>query len=260
MEKFCFAVGIICSAAVGVSGPISFIFFSDLVNDFLGSDSNFQPIVERMAILGGVTFFVAYIQMFCIQFCARRQARRIRHLYFSVSKIITTSSHNTSQFVLDAAILIFQSILRQEVAWFDQHNVGTAITRLTEGVDKIEAGLGEKAGIFVQYILIFVGGIVIGYTKNWELSLVATAIFPPVVVAFAAMGMVIRKYTVKERKAYSKANGIAGEILSSIKTIFAFEGQERELKRYTSELSTAEKLGIKKSTLFNFGMFTYLTV
>ncbi|VDD81447.1 unnamed protein product [Mesocestoides corti] len=216
------------NAVVGLSGPISFVFFSDVVNDFINPGlKEFQVVIERMAILGGATFVVAYIQMFCLQLCARRQAKRIRYLYFT-------------------------SVLRQEPAWFDQQNVGTIITRLTEGVDKIEVGLGEKAGIFVQYILIFVGGIVIGYTKNWELSLVATAVFPPVVVAFAALGMITRKFTVKERMAYSKANAIAGEVLSSVKTVFAFEGQRRELNRYAAELSAAEKLGLKRSTLFGF--------
>uniref|UniRef100_A0A5K3EZY6 P-loop containing nucleoside triphosphate hydrolase protein n=2 Tax=Mesocestoides corti TaxID=53468 RepID=A0A5K3EZY6_MESCO len=227
-EKLLFAIGVLTSAVVGLSGPISFVFFSDVVNDFINPGlKEFQVVIERMAILGGATFVVAYIQMFCLQLCARRQAKRIRYLYFT-------------------------SVLRQEPAWFDQQNVGTIITRLTEGVDKIEVGLGEKAGIFVQYILIFVGGIVIGYTKNWELSLVATAVFPPVVVAFAALGMITRKFTVKERMAYSKANAIAGEVLSSVKTVFAFEGQRRELNRYAAELSAAEKLGLKRSTLFGF--------
>lgn len=39
--------------------------------------------------------------------------------------------------------------------------------------------------------------------------------------------------------------------MGAIRTIFAFEGQKTELKRYSSELDEAEKCGIKMSTSVN---------
>lgn len=119
------------------------------------------------------------------------------------------------------------------------------ITNLTEGIEKIHAGLGEKVGIFLQCSCVFVGGIILCFTKNWELSLVACAVFPVVVLAFGLLGVMMRRYMGKTREAYARANGIASEVLSTIKTVYAFEGQEKELKRYSAELHTAEKLGIK---------------
>ncbi|EUB56004.1 Multidrug resistance protein 3 [Echinococcus granulosus] len=80
-----FIIGLVTSAMIGVSMPVSFIFFGDLVNDFASpTPSAFVVTIQRMAILGAVTFVVAYIQMFCLQFSARRQARRIRYLFFSI--------------------------------------------------------------------------------------------------------------------------------------------------------------------------------
>ncbi|VDO00266.1 unnamed protein product [Rodentolepis nana] len=180
-----------------------------------------------MAILGAATFVVAYAQMFCLQYCARRQLKQIRRLYFS-------------------------SIMRQDAAWFDSCNVGTLITRLIEGTDKIEIGIGEKAGLFVQHISVFLGGAVMSFIYNWELSLVAAAFFPLVAISFAAIGFVVRKLSAKERAAYSRANGIAGEVLSAVKTVFMFEGQSRESKRYSVELQEAEKVGLKRATIVGF--------
>lgn len=144
------------------------------------------------------------------------------------------------------------------MAWFDDHNVGGIITQLTEGVDKIEAGLGEKLSLFVQYTVIFISGIILGYTKNWELALVASAVFPLVALSVVFYSVVIQKFSSREREAYAEANGIASEVLGAIKTIFAFEGQQKEQQRYSSELSKAEALGIKKSTLTGVGMFRNL--
>lgn len=132
-------------------------------------------------------------------------------------------------------------------------NVGAMITRLTEGVDKVEAGVGEKVGLFVQNLFVFIGGVIISLIKNWELALVSAAFFPLVGASFAAVGFVVRKLSAKERAAYSRANGIAGEVLGAVKTIFAFEGQVRETKRYSEELSEAEEVGLKRSTIVGFG-------
>ncbi|VDM34108.1 unnamed protein product [Hydatigera taeniaeformis] len=58
------------------------------------------------------------------------------------------------------------------------------------------------------------------------------------------------------QKAYERANSIASEALGAIRTIFAFEGQKTELKRYSSELDEAEKCGIKMSLSVVFTMLT----
>ena len=39
-------------------------------------------------------------------------------------------------------------------------------------------------------------------------------------------------FTKKELDAYAKAGAIAEEVISSIRTVVAFEGQEKEIKRY----------------------------
>ena len=126
------------------------------------------------------------------------------------------------------------------------------ITQLTEGVDKIEAGIGEKAGLFVQNLSVFVGGVVISLVKNWKLTLVPLACLPLVFISFAAVGFIVQKLSSQERAAYSRANRVAGEVFSAIKTIFAFEGQKRELKRYSGELLEAERVGLKRAIIFNF--------
>lgn len=139
--------------------------------------------------------------------------------------------------------------------WFDEQNVGALITKLTESIDKIESGIGEKVGIFIQCIIIFVSGLAIAFTKNWRLALVGCAVFPPIAIGFGILGWVTRKYTNRSTKAYERANGIASETLGAIRTIFAFEGQKSEHQRYSSHLDEAEKCGIKMSVSLYGGKF-----
>lgn len=52
--------------------------------------------------------------------------------------------------------------------------------------------------------------------------------------------------TTKELNAYSKAANIVEEVLSSIKTVFAFGGEKLEVERYKNHLNSAEEIVVKK--------------
>ena len=43
---------------------------------------------------------------------------------------------------------------------------------------------------------------------------------------------IITSYTVREQRAYASAGGIAEEVLSGIRTVVAFGGEEKEAERY----------------------------
>ncbi|KAG8587247.1 hypothetical protein GDO81_005610, partial [Engystomops pustulosus] len=53
--------------------------------------------------------------------------------------------------------------------------------------------------------------------------------------------------TSKELSAYAKAGSVAEEVLSSVRTVVAFGGQEKEIQRYTNNLGEAKNIGIKKA-------------
>ncbi len=53
--------------------------------------------------------------------------------------------------------------------------------------------------------------------------------------------------TKNELKSYAKAGAIAEEVFTAIRTVFAFNGAQKEFKRYENNLDYAKKFGIKKS-------------
>jgi ATP-binding cassette subfamily B (MDR/TAP) protein 1 len=53
--------------------------------------------------------------------------------------------------------------------------------------------------------------------------------------------------TNNELKSYARAGGIAEEVISSVRTVFAFNGSQKEFKRYESKLDEARIFGLKKS-------------
>lgn len=55
----------------------------------------------------------------------------------------------------------------------------------------------------------------------------------------------------KEAIAGGKAGNLAEEVLSSIKTVYAFSGQQKELERYQKYLNEIRDINIKKGNILN---------
>uniref|UniRef100_A0A672U8N1 ATP binding cassette subfamily B member 1 n=1 Tax=Strigops habroptila TaxID=2489341 RepID=A0A672U8N1_STRHB len=144
----------------------------------------------------------------------------------------------------------FHAIMRQEIGWFDVNDVGELNTRLLDDVSKISDGIGDKIGMLVQALTTFVTGFIVGLIRGWKLTLVILSVSPVLGLSAA----VLSAFTDKEQAAYAKAGAVAEEVLSAIRTVIAFGGQEKEIKRYHKNLEDAKQIGIKKAITANISM------
>ena len=65
----------------------------------------------------------------------------------------------------------------------------------------------------------------------------------------------------EEQEIYGKAGQLAEQVLSSIKTVFAYNATEHELNRYANQIKITRKNGIKMGSLFGLVTgFDYLVV
>ncbi|BHF61348.1 tRNA N6-adenosine threonylcarbamoyltransferase [Sparganum proliferum] len=145
-------------------------------------------------------------------------------------------------------------MLRQDVAWFDRQSMGDLITKSTLNLEQIEAGIGDRLSRFLQNCILFVACFVTAFINGWKLTLVGLSTAPVIVLAFGLMGVSLGRFDLKENEAYAGANSIASEVFTAIRTVFAFVGQEKEAKRYSSELGAAAKVSIKKSAILGFSI------
>ncbi|KAM4688620.1 ATP-dependent translocase ABCB1-like [Discoglossus pictus] len=179
--------------------------------------------------LGCAVFVLSVFQIWAFLVAATRQILRIRQMFFS-------------------------AVLHQDMAWFDSNQIGTLNTRLTDDINTIHEGLGDKLCIFVQFLSSFVAGIVIGFVYDWKLTLVILSVSPLLGVSAAVWTKLVASFTTKELHAYARAGAVAEEILTAIRTVVAFNGQQKALERYDANLNEARNVGIKKSVTTNISM------
>lgn len=120
-------------------------------------------------------------------------------------------------------------------------------------LNKMKEGLNEKIAIFVFLIMSFVIAIVASFIYGWELTLVVLASCPLIIISTALVAKIQSSLTEKELKAYSGAGSVAEEVLSGIRTVFAFSGERKEQDRFAQLLVPAENMGVKKGLYSGIG-------
>ncbi|NWS25767.1 MDR1 protein, partial [Polioptila caerulea] len=247
-------IGLVAAAANGTGLPLLIIVFGEMTDTFVlsGIQSNGKkfklnfstycsscPSNPGVDIEGEMTKFAYYyvgigfavlilsvIQVWTFLVTAARQTARIRQKFF-------------------------YAVLHQEMAWFDTTQIGTLNTRLTDDINTIREGIGDKISIFLQFFSTFVSGLIIGFVYGWKLALVVLSVSPLLAASAAVWSRLMASLTAKELSAYAKAGSVAEEILTAIRTVVAFNGQQKALEKYDDNLEIAKRVGMKKTIITN---------
>ena len=95
--------------------------------------------------------------------------------------------------------------------------------------------------------------IIIAFAYGWELTLVTIVTIPIMTITTSVLGKIQAKLTMKELAIYALSGGMAEEIISAIRTVVVFGGQEKESRRFQEALHPARKAGIKRGLLTGIG-------
>ncbi|KAH7637104.1 multidrug resistance protein 1-like [Dermatophagoides farinae] len=144
-------------------------------------------------------------------------------------------------------LLFFRSIIHQDIAWFDTKASGDFASKLTNDLNLVQQGMGDKVALTIMSFSTLIFSICIAFYHGWELTLVTMSIMPVLGIAFAVIGKVQVKFAASESNAYGKAGAIAEEVFNLIRTVHAFGGQQKEIERYNKNIEPARRNGIRRS-------------
>uniref|UniRef100_A0AAR2IVK1 ATP-binding cassette, sub-family B (MDR/TAP), member 11a n=1 Tax=Pygocentrus nattereri TaxID=42514 RepID=A0AAR2IVK1_PYGNA len=134
--------------------------------------------------------------------------------------------------------------IEAQMTMFAYYYVGIGL-----GVDinKINSAIADQVAIFIERFSTFIFGFLVGFVGGWKLTLVVIAVSPLIGLAAGLMG--VARLTGRELQAYAKAGAVADEVLSSIRTVAAFGGEDKETDRYDRNLEEAQTWGVKKGAI-----------
>ena len=81
------------------------------------------------------------------------------------------------------------AIMQQNIAFFDNLGAGEITTTITTNMDLVQSGVSEKVALVLSAFATFVTALLVGFVKNWRLSLILLSVV--IAVVFVMVGFSI---------------------------------------------------------------------
>lgn len=145
---------------------------------------------------------------------------------------------------------LFGSIVKQEIGFFDNTKTGEIVSRLTSDISKMSEQVGLNINVFLRNCVQSTGTCVFMFKLSWKLSIVTLIGLPLVAFISEIFGNYFKKLSTQVQEATAKANEIAAEVVSSMKTVRSFANEDGEYKCYENKQEAIYRLKVKESFLY----------
>ncbi|KAI0562214.1 ABC transporter type 1 [Gracilaria domingensis] len=245
-EMIMIVVSLLAAVGHGTLLPVLTILFGRIIDDFgdvlnptedgdlIFSDSlgdDIDDTTNLFLIVSFVAFAISFVQLFFALTAANSMGNSLRRRFFD-------------------------NLIAQDCDFYDDNEAGALTHIVVNDINLIQGGIGDKLATAVQYLTTFVVGIIIGFAYGWKLTLVVLAVTPLLMIAGAIFGNASAEATGDGLGAYGEAGAISSEVLSLIRTVTAFGGQEDEAKRYESSLEKAYRAAVRAAVATGVGLGT----
>ena len=163
---------------------------------------------------------------------------------------------------------ISKKINRLPLKYFDNHETGDVLSRVTNDVDTIGINMSDNITSLITNITLFLGSIIMMFVTNWIMA--CTAISASI-IGFVLSFMLLKKsqkYFVERQKQLGDLNGHIEEIFSGHNVVKAYNGEEEALKEfdrinnnlYNCNRKSQFLSGIMQPIMHFIGNFGYVAV
>eukprot|EP01055_Gregarina_sp_Pseudo9_P000372 Gregarina_sp_Pseudo_9__371@NODE_123_length_4124_cov_11_292044_g115_i0_p1_GENE_NODE_123_length_4124_cov_11_292044_g115_i0NODE_123_length_4124_cov_11_292044_g115_i0_p1_ORF_typecomplete_len1300_score320_30ABC_membrane/PF00664_23/5_1e50ABC_membrane/PF00664_23/5e50ABC_tran/PF00005_27/1_3e43ABC_tran/PF00005_27/8_6e41SMC_N/PF02463_19/84SMC_N/PF02463_19/1_8e05SMC_N/PF02463_19/2_1e02SMC_N/PF02463_19/1e06AAA_21/PF13304_6/1_7e05AAA_21/PF13304_6/0_00042AAA/PF00004_29/0_0013AAA/PF00004_29/3_5e05AAA_15/PF1317 len=221
LDYFMITLSIVFNLGSGVLLPIFMAMFGDLFDSVAGSSEHgTNYYILWQVYLGCICFVLCFFGAALMEQAAERQLKQLKAGFLD-------------------------SIMRQEMAWFDKYDPGKLSSTLNENCVVIRDALGIKFAQLFMFAGIFFGGYVTGLVRGWKMALVLSSSLPLLAIGGFLMMKVMAQAGDKSRGEYAQAGSLAEETFSTIRSIIAFGLESRVIQRYNVFLTKSYRIGAK---------------
>ncbi|KAK8558479.1 hypothetical protein V6N13_103654 [Hibiscus sabdariffa] len=135
------------------------------------------------------------------------------------------------------------AVLKNELAWFDlEENESARIAaRLALDANNVRSAIGDRISVIVQNTALMLVACTAGFVLQWRLALILVAVFPVVVAATVLQKMFMKGFSGDLEAAHSKATQLAGEAIANVRTVAAFNSENKIVGLFSLSLQTPLK-------------------
>eukprot|EP01018_Ginkgo_biloba_P034173 Gb_33057 [translate_table: standard] len=230
----CAAIGSVGSILLGCATPTYGVVLAHCISTFYSEDHIVMKQKIRLYTLlyigvGAIYFVGNILQQFFFAILGENLTKRVREMMFT-------------------------AILRNEVSWFDKdENSSIRISsRLASDATNVKTVVGDRLFLLVQNLTVFVASFAVCFRAQWQMTLVLLATFPLLITATIVQRLSMKGFGGDQAKAHSEATMVAGEAVSNMRTVAAFNGEERVLSVFKEFLNKPMKRSFRTGQIAGF--------
>ncbi len=154
----------------------------------------------------------------------------ISALFSYIESILMTIISNNNARKLRSSIS--KKINKLPLKYFDNHETGDILSRVTNDVDTIAQNLNDSLSTLVSSLTLFLGSIIMMVVTNWIMAITAVVAS---LLGFALMSVILnksQKYFTQRQEELGNLNGHIEEIYSGHNVVKAYNGQKEADKEF----------------------------
>jgi ABC-type multidrug transport system fused ATPase/permease subunit len=139
------------------------------------------------------------------------------------------------KFILDLRVKLYEYLQRLSLSFFEHTSTGELMSRVTNDVNALEHFVTHGATFLILDFFRLLGAAGVLLWLNWQLALLVCIPIPILAIAIRLFNDRIRPVYRRMRARLGDINAKLQDNLSGMRTIQAFNQEERELERFTKE-------------------------
>ncbi|KAJ8926034.1 hypothetical protein NQ315_009889 [Exocentrus adspersus] len=148
---------------------------------------------------------------------------------------------------------LFASVLRQDIAFFDEHRTGEIINRLTSDIQDFKSSFKQTVSGGLRAVAQILGCSMSLVMISPQMTFFSLLCIPSVIFVGTVFGSFLRIISRKAQAQIEKTTAVADEAVGNIRTVRAFAMEDQELELFENEADLARVLNERLG--FGIGLF-----
>ena len=150
-------------------------------------------------------------------------------------------------------IRLFDSVIRQDIEFFDANQSGELQSRLSNDTTVIQNAVTTNVSMGLRWLAQVLVGIAILFALSWKLTLIMLSVVPVIAIGARQYGMFVRDLAKNYQKSLAEAGESAEQSFSCIRTVRSFSKEEYRAEEYLAKINQSYKYG--KYRAIAYGVF-----